>query len=63
MIIATLLFLFAGGGIYLVYYLQGRTESVDQAIGEWEALSPEDPAELVSSAPSEPVSEKEKLLD
>ena len=56
-VIATLLFLFAGGGIYLVYYLQSRTESVDQAIGEWKGLSPEDPAEF-----AEP-SEKEKLLD
>ena len=38
--IATLLFLGAGGLIYLVYYLHGRAEKIDNTIVEWEALEP-----------------------
>lgn len=41
--IATLLFLAAGGVIYLVYYLQGRAQESDLALADWETLAP--PAE------------------
>jgi hypothetical protein len=37
-VIAVLLFLGAGGLIYLVYFLQGRSDEVNHAIIEWEAL-------------------------
>ena len=36
--IALLLFLCAGGLIYLLSYLRGRAERVNSAIVEWEAL-------------------------
>lgn len=57
-VIATLMFLFAGGCIYLVYYLRNCSESADRALSQWEALNP--PEEL---AELNEINEKEKLLD
>lgn len=37
--IATLLFLGAGGLIYLIYYLRGRSQEVNDLLVEWETLS------------------------
>ena len=39
--IATLLFLAAGGVIYLVYYLQSRAEETGDDLADWEALAPQ----------------------
>jgi hypothetical protein len=36
--IMTMLLLSAGGIIYLIYYLQGRAEKIDDVIVEWETL-------------------------
>ena len=37
--VATLLFLGAGGVIYLLYYVRGRSQEANNLLVEWETLS------------------------
>ena len=51
LVIAMLLFLGAGGLIYLVYFLRGRSEKVDNVIVEWETLGrPSSPSDMDNTA-------------
>ena len=62
--IMTILFLIAGGVIYLLYYVRGRSQEVDDILVEWDQLS--QPAEPVETdGPVDPTGtitiEKEEL--
>lgn len=62
--VMTMLFLMAGGVIYLLYYLRGRSEETDDILADWETLSrPAGPGE--TNGPENPTGtttiEKEEL--